>query len=106
MVFFLFPYGDWKRSATFTSPSCPNLRTRSAPISTSSHSFRPNHSSSHPYNLGEPMFYTVDLRSLMIGQWPWYLGTLEKLAFGLPEQDYWRVDRPRAQACQCLEFPR
>ena len=40
----------------------------------------------------------VDLRSLMIGQWPWYLGTLEKLSFGLPEQDYWRVDRPRAEA--------
>ena len=34
----------------------------------------------------------------MIGQWPWYLGTLEKLAFGLPEQDYWRVDRPGAEA--------
>ena len=40
----------------------------------------------------------VDLRSLMIGQWPWYLGTLEKLAFGLPEQDYWRLDKPRAEA--------
>ena len=40
----------------------------------------------------------VDLRSLMIGQWPWYLGTLEKLSFGLPERDYWRVDRPRAEA--------
>lgn len=40
----------------------------------------------------------VDLRILMIGQWPWYLGTLEKLSFGLPEQDYWRVDRPRAEA--------
>ena len=40
----------------------------------------------------------VDLRSLMIGQWPWYVGTLKKLAFGLPEQDYWRVDRPHAEA--------
>ena len=41
----------------------------------------------------------VALRSLMIGQWPWYLGTLEKLIFHpVPEKEYWRLDRPKAEA--------
>ncbi|KAL2041434.1 hypothetical protein N7G274_005816 [Stereocaulon virgatum] len=41
----------------------------------------------------------VALRSLMIGQWPWYLGTLEKLIFHpIPEKEYWRLDRPKAEA--------
>ena len=84
------------RSATCTSPSY-NPCTRSAAIFTSSHCTRPNFLALILATWANLHSGAVDLRSLMIGQWPWYLGTLEQLSFGLPEQDYWRVDRPREE---------
>ena len=41
----------------------------------------------------------VKVRFLMIVQLEWYLGTLSKLMFHpVPEKEYWRLDRPRAEA--------
>ena len=41
----------------------------------------------------------VDVRGFMIGQWPWYLNTLEKLLFHpVPEKEYWRMDKPAQEA--------
>ena len=46
----------------------------------------------------------TDMRGLMIGQWPWYLNTLEKLLFHpIPEQDCWRVGKP-AQEAMSMSF--
>ena len=45
-----------------------------------------------------------DLRGFMIGQWPWYLNTLEKLLFHpVPEKEYWRMGRP-AQEAMSMSF--
>ena len=44
------------------------------------------------------------MRGLMIGQWPWYLNTLEKLLFHpIPEKDSWRVGKP-AQEAMSMSF--
>ena len=40
----------------------------------------------------------MELLCAMISQWPWYLGTIEKLLFTYPEKDFWRLDRARAEA--------
>ena len=44
--------------------------------------------------------FTEDIELLggLMSQWPWYLGTIEKLAFTHPEEDFWRLDRARAEA--------
>ena len=44
--------------------------------------------------------FTEDLELLasIVSLWPWYLGTIEKLLFTRPEEDFWRVDRTRAEA--------
>ncbi|KAG9230880.1 membrane bound O-acyl transferase family-domain-containing protein [Amylocarpus encephaloides] len=39
---------------------------------------------------------TVAGRALAGIHWTVFLGTIEKLLFGNPEKDYWRLDRPRA----------
>ena len=41
---------------------------------------------------------SIELRSLMIGQSPWYLGTLTKLLYYYPERDFWRADREKHEA--------
>lgn len=41
---------------------------------------------------------SVDLRALMIGQWPWYLGTITKLLYYRPEVDFWRDGREKSEA--------
>ena len=40
----------------------------------------------------------LDFQAFCMNQWPWYLATLEKLFFTNPEQDFWRVDQPKAEA--------
>lgn len=41
----------------------------------------------------------LDIRRFLITQWPWYLGTLEKLmSSSVPEKAYWRSDKPQAEA--------
>ena len=40
----------------------------------------------------------VDILLPLLSQWPWYLGTIEKLLFSLPERDYWRLNRQRGEA--------
>ncbi|KAL9130077.1 MAG: hypothetical protein Q9217_001636 [Psora testacea] len=37
----------------------------------------------------------LDLRVFLVGQWPWYLSTIERLCFTNPEEDFWRVGRPK-----------
>jgi len=41
---------------------------------------------------------TVSGRALAGIHWTVFLGTIEKLMFGVPEQDYWRLDRAYAEA--------
>ena len=41
---------------------------------------------------------SVDTLLPLISQWPWYLGTIEKLLFSLPERDYWRLNRQPGEA--------
>lgn len=38
-------------------------------------------------NLFSPM---IETRVILLAQWPWYLGTVEKLLLARPEEDYWR----------------
>lgn len=41
----------------------------------------------------------LDIRIFLISQWPWYLGTLEKLISpSIPEEKYWRSDKPQTEA--------
>ena len=40
----------------------------------------------------------LEFQAFVMTQWPWYLATLEKLLFASPEQDFWRTDRPEAEA--------
>ena len=40
----------------------------------------------------------LDVILPLLAQWPWYLGTIEKLLFSLPERDYWRLNRRRGEA--------
>ena len=40
----------------------------------------------------------VDIILPILSQWPWYLGTLGKLLFSLPERDYWRLNHQRGEA--------
>lgn len=47
----------------------------------------------------------VDLRGFMIGQWPWYLSTLEKLLFHpVLEKEYWRIGKPAQEAMSMSLF--
>ena len=46
-------------------------------------------------NIFSPM---VDTRVILLAQWPWYLGTVEKLLFARPQRDYWRRDRKPGEA--------
>lgn len=41
---------------------------------------------------------TVDTRLILLAQWPWYLGTVEKLLFAQPERDYWHQDHNSGEA--------
>ena len=41
---------------------------------------------------------TVEGRALSGIYWTVFPGTIEKLLFGIPEEEYWRLDRPRAEA--------
>ena len=40
----------------------------------------------------------LDIIVPLLSQWPWYLGTIEKLLFSLPERDYWRLNRQQGEA--------
>ena len=40
----------------------------------------------------------IDILLPLLSQWPWYLSTIEKLLFSLPERDYWRLHRQPAEA--------
>ena len=40
----------------------------------------------------------IDILLPLLAQWPWYLGTLEKLLFSIPEHAFWRLNRPRGEA--------
>lgn len=39
-----------------------------------------------------------ETRVILLAQWPWYLGTVEKLLFGQPEGDCWRHDHKSGEA--------
>ena len=41
---------------------------------------------------------SLDVIVPLLSQWPWYLGTVEKLLFSLPERDYWRLNRQPGEA--------
>ncbi len=41
---------------------------------------------------------SLETRTLLLAQWPWYLGTVEKLLFSSPERDCWRRDRKPGEA--------
>ena len=42
---------------------------------------------------------SLDIRVFLVAQWPWYLGTLNKLIFHpTPEEKYWRSDKPQREA--------
>ncbi|MCJ1241371.1 hypothetical protein MMC14_009376 [Varicellaria rhodocarpa] len=47
----------------------------------------------------------VELLASLMGQWSWYLGTIEKLTFTHPEEDFWRLDRARAEATSMSPGP-
>jgi len=58
-----------------------------------------NHSQSHLCACANLCTEALDTRSLLIIQWPWYLGTFEKLmSSSVPEKEYWRSDKPQAEA--------
>ena len=40
----------------------------------------------------------LDFQALVMNSWPWSLATLEKVLFTTPEHDFWRADRPKAEA--------
>ena len=40
----------------------------------------------------------LDILLPLLSQWPWYLGTLEKLLFSIPEHAFWGLNRPRGEA--------
>ena len=45
-------------------------------------------------------------RSLLLSQWPWYLGTIEKLLFTVPENAFWRIGRAPQEARNLAFWPK
>ena len=43
-------------------------------------------------------YLPIDIIVPLLSQWPWYLGTVEKLLFSIPERDYWRLNRQQGEA--------